>query len=586
MARDKVALNYREWLKQKIYGMVGMPSTQDDPNTPNKTFVNNFQDIQSTKLREYRAWYSGDSDQLLNFYTVSDMITYNTEPYYDRNKQSYFWSVSSTEGDIKRTHSGQPRNIVDTLVNIVGYPKFTTDEEKLTDLLNKILKENKFKRMFLQEQLPLTLVEGWGCYRIDWNTHVSDYPIIRYYRADACEFIYEGNRIIAIVFKDYYYGEHGEKYILLETRRLTKKYDALSGSMIPCLRIEKELYVYGEGSGFAPTELSRLPQLQDIQANIEITNFKSLLAVPCIIYMDNESENAGRSIFTGKIDLFDDLDQCLSQSSNTVRRSTTREYFNSNYLERDPNTGLPIQPKAFDRKYTMYAGGRDANGGMQGDPVQVTQPQLNFTQYDAEAQHILLECIAGIMSPATLGIDIAKKDVAEAQREKEKVTIFTRNTVIAEEMEILEELGKNLFFANEIMHKGEITAKDYDVSVKFSEFADASFESKLDVLLTAFNADVMTPKLFINELYGDSKTETEKQEQIDYIEARQASLAGGGFDPESLGMMGAAMGGMTNNPMDQAMMDANMAANPGDEIALQAPNGEVPGAMEGEYDEK
>lgn len=576
-----IALNWRDYLKKKIYGIVGMPSTQEDPNNPNKMFVNNLQDIQDTKLREYRAWYSGDSDQLLNFYTQADAITYNTEPYYDRNKQSYFWAVSSTEGDIKRTHSGQPRNIVDTLVNICGYPKFTTNHDELTEILEETLKENKFKRMFLQEQLPLTLVEGWGCYRVDWDVAISNRPIIRYYRADACEFIYEGNRIVAIIFKDYYYGEKGEKYILLETRRIKKEYNELTNTYIPCLYIEKEVFVYGEGSGYAPASLKDIPQLKDIKPKISVSNFRHLLAVPCIIYMDNESENAGRSIFTGKIDLFDDLDQCLSQSSNTVRRSTTREYFNSNYLERDPNTGLPIQPKAFDRKYTMYAGGRDANGGMQGDPVQVTQPNLNFTQYDGEAQHILLECIAGIMSPATLGIDIAKKDNADAQREKEKVTIFTRETVIAEEMEILEELGKNIFYANELMHKGEVTAKDYDVSVKFKEFM--SFESRLDLLLTQYNADVITPKMFVEDLYGDSKTEQEKQELIDYMEAKADAALNAGFGSDQLGMMGAQMGGMTNNPLDAALAGAGMAMDPSQTIAAESPTGEVPEAMDGQY---
>ena len=70
----------------------------------------------------------------------------------------------------------------------------------------------------------------------------------------------------------------------------------------------------------------------------------------------------GRSIFTGKIDLFDDLDQCYSQAANTVRRSTTHEYFNVLYLEKDERTGMPIMPKNFDRKYIMFRGGKNADG--------------------------------------------------------------------------------------------------------------------------------------------------------------------------------------------------------------------------------
>ena len=571
-------MTFREWIKKKLFAITGLPSTQEDPNSPRKTFVNSFENIENLALREYNIWYAGDSSELLNFYTEANAIEYNYEPYYHRNKQCYFWAVSSTEGDTKRTHSGQPRNIVDTLVNIVGLPKITcasTGEEKVDAVLARILKDNKFKKMFLQQQLPLTLVEGWGCYKINWDTSLSDTPILLYYRADACEFFYKSNRLAAIAFKDYYVDENNRKYLLIETRRKDKskeKVPQTDGSILemelPCLIIEKELFVYGENSALLPANLKDLPQLKDVQPQIKISNYSGFLAVPCVIYEDNESENQGRSIFTGKIDLFDDLDQCLSQSANTVRRSTVREYFNSNYLERDPDTGMPIQPKAFDRKYTLFAGGRDGNGntGMS-EPVQVTQPQLNFVQYDGEAQHILLEIISGIMSPATLGIDIAKKDNAEAQREKEKVTIFTRNTIIEEEREILETLGKELLCANELMHKQSITAKDYTITVKFDEFADASFESKLETLLMAYNADIITPELFMKKLYGDDISKDELQEQIEYVKKRQEQMMNGGMppmDPNMLGAMGAAMGGM--NPYDEAMQTPSNSVPAPDEL--------------------
>jgi len=562
----KATLNWRDWYKQKLFGTVGLPSTQENPNSPRYTFVNDYQSIRDIQLREYNIWYTGDSQELLNFYTEANAIEYNYEPYYQRNKQNYFWAVSSTEGDLKRTHSGQPRNVVDTLVNIVGLPKINCTNPEVDKVLQKILKDNRFKKLFLQQQLPLTLVEGEGCWKINWDTDLSDSPILIYYRSSAVEFIYRANRVVAIVFKDYYFDENGQKYLLLETRRTAKE----PGHIVPSLFIEKELFVFGSNDSLMPKPLTDLPQLKDVKPCIVVHDYAGFLAVPCIIYEDNENENCGRSIFQGKLDLFDDLDQCLSQSANTVRRSTTREYFNSNYLERDPDSGMPIQPKAFDRKYTLYAGGRDANGGLTGEPVQVTQPQLNFTQYDAEAQHILLQCIAGVMSPATLGIDIAKKDNAEAQREKEKVTIFTRNTIIFEETDIGEKLGRELLCANELMHKGTITARDYEISVKFDEFADASYESKLEVLLTGFNSDVMTPEMFVEKLYGDSLTKEEKADQVQYIKDQKQAAMGGGMDPA---MMGALMGGM--NPYDEAMM------SPESQVAAESPTGDIPPQMLG-----
>ena len=46
----------------------------------------------------------------------------------------------------------------------------------------------------------------------------------------------------------------------------------------------------------------------------------------------------------------------------------------------------------------------------------------------------------GLMSPTTLGLELARKDNAAAQREREKVSISTRDDLIATETGILKAL--------------------------------------------------------------------------------------------------------------------------------------------------
>jgi hypothetical protein len=452
-------MTIKEWLNKKVLSFLGMAGV--DPNEGDyTTFINDTDQIMKSKLQEYNVWYTGDSDELLNFYTRENIIEYNYEPYYTRNKRNYFWAISSTEGDIKRTHSGQPRNVVDTLVNIVGTPvaKGGVTEEK-GNKLEEILRDNNFWKMYKQQQMPMTLVEGWGAYKISWNKDLTDYPIVTYYNAENVDFVYKNNRLIAIIFKDYFTDKKGKTYLIMETRRLESKN----------LHIEYELFeVLGKKDQLKKIELSEVPEfayLEDIK-HLEIEGFNQLLAQECVFFENNKGKGYGKSIFAGKIDLFDDLDQCLSQSSVTVRKSTPVEYFNSDFLERDRKTGLPLQPKAYDRKFVMYAGGKTSDGtSMSKDPVTVTQPQLNFMEYSQEAQQVLFQIISGIMSPATLGIDIAKKDNAEAQREKEKITIFTRNTIIEEESEILKKLFSQFLCVQEYLETGKITVKNYDVSV-------------------------------------------------------------------------------------------------------------------------
>lgn len=561
-------MTIREYLQEKALGYLGLIGSEQDPRKREErlTFVNDIDDMALKKLEEYNVWYTGDSDELLNFYTKNGMIDYNADPLYTRNRKSYFWCVSSTEEDIKRTHSGQPRNIIDTLVNIVGVPKITYNQPDIDSNLQRILKDNSFKHLLNQKVLPYTLVEGWGAFKINYDTYLRDTPILLYYRAGDVDFFYKSNQLIAITYRDYYRDRKGKDYILFETRRLERDRNTKTTKLI----IEKELFEMTKSDTILPRKLTDLPQLRDVEPVLQINSYNGFLGCPCIIYEDPTGDSYGRSVFTGKIDLFDDLDQCLSQASNTVRRSTVQEYFNSNYLERDRKTGMPIMPHAFDRKYVMFNGGTDENGSSAGQAaVQVTQPNLNMEQYDTQAISILLQTISGIMSPATLGIDIAKKDNAEAQREKEKVTIFTRNTIISDLEQILMKVCNELLCAYELMNRGKITVHEYDgITIKFDEFADASFEKKLETLLPAYQGGALSPELYMELLYKDTLSKDRFDRELEYLmqqqQMAQASTVPGEegeeqppMDQDDLGQLGAMLGGANNNPQAQQAMIRN-----------------------------
>lgn len=545
-------ITVKEYVRRKALGLLGLIDSSIDPRVREErlTFVNDINEVLKDKLTEYNVWYAGDADELLNFYTRANMIDYNTDPLYNRNKKSYFWAVSSTESDIKRTHSGQPRNIVDTLVDIIGLPSIFIGDDKLEKIdkrLKDILEENNFDRLLLQKARPLTFVEGWGAWKINWDISLSDNPVLLYYRADAVDFIFRNDKqLVAIIYKDYYQDEKGRNYVLFETRRIEKKEvkDDVTGikSTVPCLLIEKELFqITGQSEVLKKMELKDLPQLKDTKESIIVTNFNSFLGAPSIIYEDNHDDVYGRSIFTGKIDLFDDLDQCYSQAANTVRRSTSIEYFNTQYLEKN-DEGMPVMPHAFDRKYIAYKGGRTGDGTFDNNgPVQVVQPRLDFTSYSVEEQNILINILSGIMSPATLGIDVAKKDNAAAQREKEKVTIFTRNTVIYEETKIFKRLANDLLVAWELMHTGQVTCKKYDISVQYEEFADASFENKLETVLAGWQAGIMSDETALKYLHGDRLSEEMFKKELEWVQAQREKSEGGGMMDSLLG----------SNPEDQ-----------------------------------
>lgn len=530
-----------ERMRARIRGVAGSVLKTKRPDDDRTTFINDNEKLGRMKLKEYNVWYDGDGDELLNFYTRENYIGFNYEPFYMRNKKNYFWAISSTEAQIKRTHSGQPRNIVDTLVNIMPFPLISAGED--TNKLQAVVRESGLEQVYKDEQLPLTLVEGWGCWKINWDKDVSDYPSVEYVSAENVDFIYKNGKIIGIVFKNYYTSDK-KRYLLLETRSIEWKPNssAAEGSEGErVLVITNELYelpmnmaATDDDTPLKKVDLKTVPELESVEERIEIGPFDKLFAVPCVLLGNTSRQwGYGRSIFTGKIDLFDDLDQALSQSSNAVRLSTPIEYIDEEYLERDKN-GLPKKPKAYDRKYVMMKGQKNGDGVSTGQPVQITQPSIEFSRYSDHAVQILLQILNGILSPATLGIDIAKKDNAAAQREKEKVTIFTRNALISGEERILRSLMEQMLMAKEFMDTGAVSVHSYDISVKFNEFADDSFENKLEALGKAYDMEEISTDMYLNKLYGDTLSDEERAAEKEFLEsARQArteaySNAGGG----------------------------------------------------------
>ena len=519
-----------ERMRARIRGVAGSVLKTKRPDDDRTTFINDNEKLGRMKLKEYNVWYDGDGDELLNFYTRENYIGFNYEPFYMRNKKNYFWAISSTEAQIKRTHSGQPRNIVDTLVNIMPFPLISAGED--TNKLQAVVRESGLEQVYKDEQLPLTLVEGWGCWKINWDKDVSDYPSVEYVSAENVDFIYKGGKIIGIVFKNYYTSDK-KRYLLLETRSIEWKPNSAAaegseGERV--LVITNELYelpmnmaATDDDTPLKKVDLKTVPALDSVEERIEIGPFDKLFAVPCVLLGNTSRQwGYGRSIFTGKIDLFDDLDQALSQSSNAVRLSTPIEYIDEEYLERDKN-GLPKKPKAYDRKYVMMKGQKNGDGVATGQPVQITQPSVEFSRYSDHAVQILLQILNGILSPATLGIDIAKKDNAAAQREKEKVTIFTRNALINGEERILRSLMEQMLMAKEFMDTGAVSVHTYDISVKFNEFADDSFENKLEALGKAYDMEEISTDMYLNKLYGDTLSDEERAAEKEFLEsARKA----------------------------------------------------------------
>lgn len=533
MPNEENRMNISDYLESKAFAVLGLLPALSPTEQEKMAFVNDFEDIVKNDIVEYCAWADGNSDELLRIYSYNAWIQYHTEPWYDRNRRSYFWSTSSKENGIKRSHSGFAKNMLDTIVAVCGTPtvRLSRDavlgrEGSLTAkaALDGIAEANGLMSLYRKVQLPCTLKEGWGAYKIHWNVGLyGPEPVITYYRALNVRIHRRNNRVMGITFLDWYRGPDGQRYLVAETRVYS-----------PTSKGTFYVDVFRDmGAG----TLAEIPEGADVpfvqKRGVVYRNMPCLFAEPCSLYEDTAHDLAGKSILAGKIDLLDDLDQAISQASNAIRRSTPVQVFDMEYAERDSH-GIPKLPSLFECRFVAVQGTKNALGesNSHGKPVETIQPNLNMQMYDEHIQSIERLILNGILSPATMGMDVALKDNADAQREKEKVTIFTRNHICEEEGRILSSVLNQALVAKEYLATGTITRLDWGVCVEYPAFADASYESKLQTMATVLANGGVSPTTFVEKVYGDSMPEERRQAEIDWLTKKNGPTA-----PEAEGDM-------------------------------------------------
>lgn len=494
-------MTIKEWIKQKMQKFLGLERIQD-PNDERLTFISDDDEIKLEEVKANKIWFTGRGDELLNYYTERQAKGFASNPIYNRNKRNYFWALSAEECDIKRVHSGIPNAIISTLSNVTGMPEI----DEPTGVWNKIAEVNDFENKLTQQARPLTMVEGWGAWKINFNKELCDYPLWEYYDAENVEYIVKCGLLVGIIFKSYYKKDK-TNYTLLETRYKDKNNSY----------IEYHLYKLNKDNSIAEADFTEIEELADLpQEPLVIEGCDKLLAVPAKYFYDPQNPKYGKSIYAGKLDFFDMLDEIWSQASQTNRVSTPVEYYNPDILERGKNGGVGM-PNLYNRQFIKKAGIPDGDGLVNTD-IQTTQPDLNFDKYGGLAKDVLDYILTGVLSPATMGIDVAKKDNAEAQREKEKVTIMTRNNIISNETNMLRQMVQLSLMMYQYMHEGTIDIRDYDINIKYNEFANPSFENQLQVLGSAWvNGEISTEK-YVELLWTDKLSEEDKQKEIAWLD--------------------------------------------------------------------
>lgn len=451
--------------------------------SPTNILINEPLDYEANAIKN-RIWYRGDSEELQQLYSQIDTGV-------DKYK---FWACKSTPGqEIRKIHTGLPALVVDTLAGItLADLDIQIEKDQATqELWEQIDKDNKFRKK-LEKAVKETLYIGDGAFKISFDIQLSQYPIVEFYPGDRIELVTERGRIKEIVFKTAYRHDRRD-YVL---------YEHYGYGMITY-----ELY-----RGETQVSLKSIPQtenLVDVAFGTDKPEGKYMMAVPIQFYESGKWDERGQSIFDKKIDSYDAFDEVWSQWMDAVRMGRAKEYIPDCLIPRNPETGELMRPNHFDNRFIAVGNDMSENAK---NMIDVEQPNIPHESYLASYCTALDLCLQGLISPSTLGIDVKKLDNSEAQREKEKATLYTRDTIInALQVDIPLLVETVLKAYNEFYRK---PVKPVEVTVEFGDYANPSFESQIEAISKARQGQIMSVDAAVDELYGDDKDDTWKQEEI------------------------------------------------------------------------
>lgn len=432
-----------------------------------------------------KIWYRGQAEELSEFYKQVPQAS------------QYFWSAQPTAGmNIRKIHTGLPSLIVDTLADIATDDLDNIEVARQVEW-DAIADDNNFKTL-LKDAVGDCLWSGDGAFKWSVDPEISDYPIIEFFDASRVDYDIQRGRLCAVIFKTRK-ELHGKPYTLKERydkRGITYKLTDDSGNDI---------------------DMSQFEATRDLQPVINEGGF--MMALPMMFRHSKKYTGRGKSIFDGKIDAFDSFDEVWSQWMLALRKGQIKTYIPDCLLPRDANTGAIMRANAFDNDYITT--GSDMREGS-ANQITYTQGQI---QYEALIQTYVTAldlCLQGIISPSTLGIDVKKLDNAEAQREKEKTTLYKRGQIV----EVLEEIIPEIVNISLKVYDAMLgnTNVEEEVTVTFGGYANPSFEAQIETVSKAATSGIMSIEAQVEELWGDSRDNEWKKEEVARIQEERGIL--------------------------------------------------------------
>lgn len=444
-----------------------------------------------TNLIKNKLWYRGEAYELEQFFK-----NISSDPV---NKARFWSAVPSENLSIRKIHSGMPAMIADRLSDIVvaDIDSIEVTGEDANKIWEEIRKDNKFDDD-IGDVLTKVLVAGDGAFKLSIDTDISKYPIIEFFEADRVEYVAKRGRLQEVKFFTYY-NKDNKRYKLIESYG--------KGYVRYTLVDDRDNEV----------PLSILEETAELEEVTYDSDF--IMAVPLMFFKSPKWEGRGKSIFDSKSDAFDALDEVISQWIDAIRDGRVQKYIPEDLIPKNPDTGRLMKPNSFDNKFIKIGSSLAEDSK---NEIDMKQADIKYEAYVESYANAIDMCLQGIVSPSTLGIDLKKTDNAEAQREKEKTTLYTRNKMVDMLTEVIPHLVNIVLKTNDVLNKK--TPGEYEATIEFGEYASPSFDTVVEIVGKAKSYGIMSIEKAVDELYGDTMTDEEKAIEVQRVKEQNGMI--------------------------------------------------------------
>lgn len=436
-----------------------------------------------------RIWYTADA------YLIEQIMKKLANVNGNDVATDRFWAAVPVAGmGIRKIHSGLPAMIVNVLADLIiaDMDEIKIEDATQDELWKEMNSDDIDIKDIVQQAIVDVLVTGDGAFKISFNSDISDFPIVEFYSGDEIKYDYAGSKIKRIRFYSRY-TQDKKNYVLEEVYA--------KGS------IEYHLYDKNEKE-VALSSVDELAELKDVY----FSDKSLMLAVPCMFYKSSKYKGRGKSIYDNKTELFDAYDEAISAWTDAERDNRAKNYIPDDLFPRDPESGETLEPNPFQLRFIRINGSLDLGK----DTINTQQSTIDYQAHQANIISKRDQCIEGIISGATLGFNVAADSSGESQKEKKDMTLITRNHITTRLEKVIRKLVAAIIRAYYQSVGGN--AGDVNVEFTFGEYSRMSFDDKIKTLASARPGEaIMSKEAMIDELWGDSKDEDWKKEELERL---------------------------------------------------------------------